>query len=228
MEKAIETEIPNGTNAAPVIRIPKNSLVAWKTELSEWTATEVFRTRIDQIAHSIPRGTFFRQGGLAFLRDAWIASRVAGALPSDIVRLVSSPRPDFEIQIDGQTLQFEATEADMEGRRPGDEPDDPHPLMDPVENWRRRYEAIPAALDRVVAKKLKKDYPPDVSLAIYVNLGCYGAYVEEGLPILRDHTAAARAKFKCVFVLWESCLYKFWEEGRPRFEKWQYVDPDDF
>ncbi|MBR1198979.1 hypothetical protein JQ634_28410 [Bradyrhizobium sp. AUGA SZCCT0240] len=228
MAKALEAEIPNGTNAAPVIRIPKDSLVAWKTELSEWAASEVFRTRIDQIARSIPRGTFFRQGGLAFLRDAWIASRVACALQSDMVRLVTSPRPDFEIQVDGQTLQFEATEADMEGRRRGDEPDDPHPRMDPVENWRRRFEAIPAALDRVVSRKLKKEYPPGVSLAIYVNLGCYGAFIEEGLPILRDHTAAARAKFKSVFVLWEGYLYKLWEEGNPRFEKWQYVDPDDF
>jgi hypothetical protein len=80
---------------------------------------------------------------------------------------------------------------------------------------------IPAALDRVVAKKLEKDYPREVNLAIYVNLGCYGAYVEEGLPILRDHTAAARIKFKSIFVLWEGCLYKFWEEGKSRFEKWQ-------
>jgi hypothetical protein len=228
MDDVMETAVSNGTKAAPDARIPKNALVAWSTELSGWTSTEAFRTRIDQIAHGIPRSTFFRQGGLTFLRDAWIASRVACALPSDMVRLIASQRPDFEIQIDGQILQFEATEADNEGRRRGDEPDDPYPRMDPVENWRRRFEAIPPALDRLVAKKLKKDYSPEVNLAICVNLGCYGAYVEEGLPILRDHTAAAKTKFKGVFVLWEGCLYKFWEEGKPRFEKWQYVRPEDF
>lgn len=187
----------------------------------------MFRARIDQLAHAIPRNTFFRQGGLTFLRDAWIASRVACALPSDMVRLVVSQRPDFEIRIEGQMQQFEATEADIENRRRGDEPDDPCLQMDPVENWRRRFEAIPAALDRVVAKKLKKDYPPEVNIAIYVNLGCYGAYVKEGLPVLRDHTAAAREKFKGVYVLWEGSLYKFWEDGNPCFEKWQYVRPDD-
>ena len=223
-----ETAVIEGAKAAPVARIRRETLVAWTTELSEWTPTDTFRTRIDQIALAIPRSTFFSQGGLAFLRDAWIASRVASALPSNTVRLVSAQRPDFEIQIDGQIQQFEATEADIEGRRRGDEPDGTYPRPDPVEAWRRRFEAIPAALDRVVAKKLKKDYPPDVNLAIYVNLGCYGAYVKEGLPILRDHTAAARTKFKRVFALWEGCLYKFWEEGEFRFGKWRYVRPEDF
>jgi hypothetical protein len=213
---------------ARVARIPRNTLVAWTAELSEWAPPDIFRARIDEIAGAIPRSTFFRQGGLAFLRDAWIASRVASALSSDMVRLASSQRPDFEIQIDRHVQQFEATEADIEGRRRGDEPDDPYPRPDPVEAWRERFEAIPTALDRVVAKKLTKDYPPEVNLAIYINLGCYGAYVKEGLPIIRDHTAPARNKFKCVFVLWEGCLYKFWEEGEFRFEKWQYVHPGDF
>jgi hypothetical protein len=228
MDHSIETAVIEGAKAAPVARIPRETLVAWTTELSKWTPTDVFRSRIDQIALAIPRNTFFRQGGLAFLRDAWIASRVASALPSDAVRLVSAQRPDFEIQIDEQVQQFEATEADIEGRRRGDEPDDPYPQPDPVEAWRERFEAIPAALDRVVAKKLKKDYPPDVNLAIYVNLGCYGAYVKEGLPIIRNHTALAKTKFKRVFVLWEGCLYKFWDEGQFRFQKWQYVRPEDF
>ncbi len=173
-------------------RIQKDVLVDWQTELSQWTISDAFRTRIDNLAHDIPRNTFFRQAGLTFLRDAWIASRVASALSSDKVRLLASERPDFEVQIGGHILQFEATEADIEGRRRGDEPDDPHPRMDPVENWRKRFEAIPSALDRVVAKKIEKDYEPGVSLVIYLNLGCYGAYIEEGLPILQDRTAAAR------------------------------------
>src|SRR5271154_6179475 len=88
----------------------------WKTELSEWMKPSAFRERIDEIADSIPRRTFFRQAGLTFLREAWIASRVADSMPSGAVRLVSSVRPDFEIRSSGQIHQFEATEADMEGR----------------------------------------------------------------------------------------------------------------
>ncbi|GKQ49153.1 hypothetical protein [Bradyrhizobium sp. Ce-3] len=228
MADRVEIAVTKGAKSASVVRIAKTELRAWAAELSRWTMADEFRVRIDQITRTIPRSTFFGQGGLAFLRDAWVASRVACALPSDMVRLVSADRPDFEVQIDGQIQQFEATEADIEGRRRGDELDDPRPRPDPVEAWRTRFEAIPASLDRVIAKKLQKDYPTEVSLAIYVNLGCYGAYVEEGLPILREHTARARIKFKRVFVLWEGCLYKFWEEGEFRFEKWQYARPEDF
>jgi hypothetical protein len=80
----------------------------------------------------------------------------------------------------------------------------------------------------VVAKKVRKQYPPSVSLVIYVNLGCYGAYVDEGLPIMREGTALAKDKFKLVLVMWEGVLYKFWENGESVFEKWQFERADDF
>jgi hypothetical protein len=124
MDDVIAIALSGGKKSEATARIQRNTLVAWTNELSEWTPTEVFRAHIDQIAQAIPRNTFFGQGGLTFLRDAWIASRVARALSSDMVRLVSAERPDFEIQIDGKIEQFEATEADMKGRRRGDEPDD--------------------------------------------------------------------------------------------------------
>jgi hypothetical protein len=209
-------------------RISKETLDAWQVDLSEWKQSAAFRDRVDEIAQSIPRGTFFRQAGLTFLRDAWIASRVADALSSDMVRLMSDERPDFEIQIKGQIEQFEATEADMDGRRRGAEPDGPTVQMDPVENWRKRFEAIPAALDRVITKKLNKEYRPEVGLVVYVNLGCYGAYVEEGLPILCDGTAGAKDRFKRVLVLWEGTLYQFWEDGRCASKKWQSSRSSDF
>ena len=225
MDDGIEIAVSEGTKIAPAARIPRNTLVAWATELSRWTPTDVFRGRIDQIAQAIPRGTFFRQGGLAFLRDAWIASRVACALPSDMVRLVSSERPDFEIQIAGQIQQFEATEADIEGRRRGDEPDDPYPRPDPVEDWRRRFEAIPTALDRVVAKKLKKDYLPEVNLAIYVNLGCYGAYVKEGLPFFRITLPLQEPSSNVFLYSGKVASTNSWEDGELRFFREMAIRP---
>ena len=209
-------------------RIPKPTLDHWKEQLSAWTAPDLFRERSNSICQSIPRKTFFKQAGLSFVRDAWIAARVADALSAESVRLVPEYRPDFEIQLVGRTCQFEATEADMDGRRRGDEPDRSRLQMDPVENWRKRFDAIPAALDRVIMKKIQKEYSPDVRLAIYVNLGCYGAYIDEGVPILRDRTERAKSKFKSVFVMWEGTLYKFWDNGCAAHETWQYNRPSDF
>jgi hypothetical protein len=209
--------------------IPRETLEVWRAELSDWARPEIFRSRVAELIVPLFRdGLFFRQAGLTFLRDAWIAGRVATALSSDSVRLIPDERPDFEIKCDGRIQQFEATEADMDGRRRGAEPEQLGPQPDPVENWRRRFEAIPKALNRVVAKKVSKEYPLSVSLVIYVNLGCYGAYVDEGLPILRQGTAPAREKFKLVLVMWEGILYKFWENGESVFEKWQFAHANDF
>ncbi|KYG99833.1 hypothetical protein [Bradyrhizobium sp. DOA1] len=227
MSDNIQIAISKRAEISPRIRIPKDTLNSWKSDLSKWSLPGIFRARVDRITQAIPRRTFFGQGGLAFLRDAWIGSRLASALQPDMVRLVSADRPDFEIQTNERIEQFEATEADMEGRRRGDEPDDLLPRPDPVESWRARFEAIPAAIDRVIAKKLEKNYSPEINLAIYVNLGCYGTYVEEGLPILRNRTAPAGTKFKRVFVLWEGCLYELWEDGKPKFENWSYTHPED-
>ncbi|BBO09240.1 hypothetical protein TM102_07100 [Bradyrhizobium sp. TM102] len=119
--------------------------------------------------------------------------------------------------------QFEATEADRDGRRRGDERDGPELKPDPVEQWRERFEAIPAALDRVVTKKIRKHYPPGVGLVIYVNLGCYGAHLDEGLPILQNGTAPAKDKFSVILVMWEGAVYKLWEDGRPVLRKWPYT-----
>jgi len=211
-------------------RIPKQTLDGWKDELSRWQPTEAFRSRIDEIAapSRIPRQIFFRQAGLTFLRDAWTASRVASALSADQVRLAPGERPDFEIKADGRILQFGATEADMDGRRRGDEPADTDWRPDPVEEWRKRFEAIPAVLDRVVTKKIDKDYPPGTTLAIYVNLGCYGAYVEQGIPILQAGTEPAKDKFTAVFVLWEGTSTSCWEDSQPTSGRWPFARPDDF
>jgi len=211
-----------------VDRIEKQALDAWRSELSNWTQPASFRSRVDEICLAIPRKVFFRQAGLTFLRDAWIASRVADALSSESVRLVSSERPDFEIRNAGEVDGFEATEADMGERRRGTEPDTLCPQPDPVENWRKRFEGIPTALNRVIAKKLRKDYPPHVSLVVYVNLGCYGAFVREGLPVLRQGTSLAKDKFRRVFALWEGALYKFWQDRQGVFEERHFMRADDF
>ncbi|RZN35605.1 hypothetical protein [Bradyrhizobium sp. Leo121] len=209
-------------------RIPNRTLDTWEAELANWMQPPEYRHRLDEILRSIPRSIFFRQAGLTFLRDAWIASRVADALSSDAVRLVSADRPDFEVQTKGQIDQFEATEADMDGRRRGDEPNGSAIRQDPVEDWRKRFEAIPAALDRVISKKLSKEYRPDTNQVIYINLGCYGAYVDEGLPILRKGTFPAKDAFRHLFVLWEGTLYRFWEDGAYAFDKWQSARVTDF
>lgn len=80
----------------------------------------------------------------------------------------------------------------------------------------------------VVGKKLSKKYDTATNLIIYVNLGCYGAYVDEGVPILREQTRAAKDAFQEIFVLWEGIVYSFWKAGHSNSEKWNVATLDDF
>lgn len=80
----------------------------------------------------------------------------------------------------------------------------------------------------VVGKKLSKKYDTTTNLIIYVNLGCYGAYVDEGVPILREQTRAAKDAFQEIFVLWEGIVYSFWKAGHSNSEKWNVATLDDF
>ena len=58
----------------------------------------------------------FNQGGLAFLRDAWLAAQFAGKRDAEQVRSLSANWPDFELKIAGRVEAFEAVEADAPER----------------------------------------------------------------------------------------------------------------
>ena len=52
--------------------------------------------------------TLFSQGGLAFLRDAWIAAEFGQVETAARRRLVSGDWPDFEVELGSEIERFEA------------------------------------------------------------------------------------------------------------------------
>lgn len=209
--------------------VEKSALLSWRAELTARQNPKGFRGRVEEIHQGIESDTFYNQGGMQFLRDAWIAGRVATALQAESVRLLPEERPDFEIGIGGSFRLFEATEADEPNRRRGDEYRKVTTEIewDPVEDWRRRFDAIPASVRTVVSKKLEKRYEKWVNLVIYVNLSSYGAYTDEGIAILKDETEAAKDAFQEIYVLWEGSLYSFWKEGSANFSCWSVFEVED-
>jgi hypothetical protein len=215
------------------IKIERATLEAWRNELSTWADSSTFRSRIDQIMQSPELGgAMFRQAGLTFLRDAWVAARVATLVSAGRVRLCAGERPDFELQFDNETRQFEVTEADMPGRKRGDEcwhdpvvkesaVSGPVVEYEPEESSATHFEAISESLKSVIAKKLDKKYDRDACLMIYLNFESYGAYREAGMSMLRDCTEPAKDFFDEVMVYWEGTLFRFWKNGRFRFAKWE-------
>ncbi len=159
----------------------------------------------------------FNQGGLAFLRDAWIAAKFAEKRQAELVRLVAEPWPDFEIRKNGENELFEAVEADDPKRKRGDEirKSEGQTTHDPVEDWIVRAEQIPLWLKSACQKKADKRYGERVNLIIYLNPGEYGIRQEEIESCFVSATRDAKEDFLCVWILWKARAYLVWENGQP-------------
>lgn len=55
-------------------------------------------------------------------------------------------------------------------------PDAPSMRHDPVEEWDRRLDELPKALDRVIGKKAGNRYGAPPTLVVYLNIEVYGGY----------------------------------------------------
>lgn len=209
-------------------RIDKATVRAWRTSLVAWSEPDGFALQVEEI-RATPgfREAVFKQAGFDFFRDAWMAGRIASYLGPKRVRLCPDAGLDFELDFDCEIKKYEVTEADKPGRRRGDEAIESVPKPDPVEAWRRRFEAIYPAVTGVVQKKIKKPYTIDTHLVIYVNLGCYGAYRDEGIEVLRHATESAKDHFREVLTYWEGNLYRFWKGGKDEFQAWTPHSLDD-
>jgi hypothetical protein len=110
-------------------------------------------------------------------------------------------------------------EADLDGRRRGDEYRDWAKnkfvaRADPSDAWEKRRDEFPFAIERVVRKKVEKKqagkYDDTVSLLIYVNLGTYGLWREELELALIERTRLAADQFHSVWAWWDGRLYRCW------------------
>ena len=157
----------------------------------------------------------FNQGGLAFLRDAWIAAEFAQIREAGHVRLVADTWPDFELKKNSQIEQFEAVEADAPERRRGDEFRDGiwEIKQDTMEDWIARAEQAPAWLEFACRKKANKRYDPRANLIIYLNLSEHGIRQKEVESSFPTATAAVKNSFDAVWVLWKKQAYLVWKSG---------------
>ena len=153
-----------------------------RQQLSRWTPAKLFQAEVRGLLNNCDSADYFCAPENQWLRDAYLASKFSEYAHARTVRLVdeSLGKPDFEVRLRNENcLLIEATEADLPGRRRGDEYRDAkaegYPLRhDPGEKWKERRDAIPGQVAAAVERKLRKSYPTDTSLLIYVNLATYG------------------------------------------------------
>ena len=104
-------------------RLPKSELVRHRAWLSDWRMPDDMAVYVSTVNDAMGSADFFRQGGVDFLRDAWLAAEFGRHRQSLSVRLVAERErwPDFEARGGGGIERVECAEADVPGRRRGDE-----------------------------------------------------------------------------------------------------------
>lgn len=202
--------------------LSRAQLEYYRNQLSNWQAPQDFICVADELRAKLGDVQFHTDPVASNLgRNAWVATRLACVSLADAVRLGRDQWPDYEARI-GQTIQqYEITEADMPGRRRGDEykslaarsAEGPILKPDPVENWIARAEQAPIALRLAAKAKAKKGYPRSARLVIYLNIGEYDIRHNEIEAAMPDSTVSAREAFSQVWVLWKQRLYLVWSHG---------------
>jgi hypothetical protein len=202
-------------------RLAKAELAQHRAWLSEWRAPGDVAAYVAAVNDAMGSADFFRQGGVEFLRDAWLAAEFGRHRQSSSVRLVSEREqwPDFETRGGDVIERVECAEADIPGRRRGDEyrgvderavNGEPNVEDDPIEDWIARAGQVPAALAAVIATKIGKRYAGRASLLVYLNIGEFGIRQAEIEAAMTPAVAPALPYFSRVWILWKARLYGPW------------------
>jgi hypothetical protein len=151
-------------------------------------------------------------------REIWAAVTFCEAASARKVRMTrdDSLGSDFEVmQRDGSIVRLQFTEAMMPDRRRGDEyrerarsaEDNTH---DPFGDWYFRRQHIRSALEKEIINKAAKNYPPNIGLLIYLNIGTYGVWRREIEREMIEASELHGSRFRSIWVLWHGRLYRTW------------------
>lgn len=203
-------------------KLSKLELAQNRAWLSEWRKPGKVAAYVTAVNDAMGSANFFRQGGVEFLRDAWLAAEFGRHRQSTSVRLVAESDlwPDFEARDGGGEMErVECGEADIPARRRGDEyraaaerseNGKPNFEHDPMEDWITRADQVPTALATVIASKVGKRYAGRVSLLVYLNIGEFGIRQAEIEAAMAPAVAPALPYFRRVWILWKPQLYGPW------------------
>jgi hypothetical protein len=194
------------------MRLTKIEIADLKSRLAAWQTPDAICELYIATVERIGTVTLFNQGGLAFLREAWLAAEFGKARKAQNVRLVSDTWPDLELMIDGHVEAFEAVEADDPERERGREykEDNGEVEMDPIENWIARAEAAPSWIEAACRKKAAKHYGGRANLVIYLNMNEFDVRQTEVVASFPHATQEAKGTFDAVWVLWKERAYRVW------------------
>ena len=201
--------------------------------LETWRSPAAMKDHVEKVMDYMASDTYgiskalFNQAGVDFILEAFAAARFSAIRGAVAVRLIPDPRPDFEVRTHQGQEAWELTEADVPGRRRGQEYSEAVARVDAgfsaveddsVENWHARADHAAPSILRLAVKKAGKSYTPDTRLLIYLNIDEFGIRHQEIEAAMLDATAPARDAFAEVWVLWKSQAIRLWNGGQADFQ----------
>jgi hypothetical protein len=223
MEPLAKRHLVTTVRQAQMSRLTKEQIQEHRSACEQWQRPEELLSRCEKLMASMSGEDFFNQPGLDFIREGWAAAMFGQARKADAVRLVPEATrwPDFEIRLNERVGSWEVTEADIPGRRRGQEYRD-DPLMvgdkalglDHTENYIARAERIPEAIRVCCETKAAKHYGERAGLLIYLNPSDFGTHHQEIVNSFLEATAPAKDSFTEICILWKYRFYPVWRDGR--------------
>ena len=131
------------------INVTKEEIEKIQLELCKWATPQAFARAEDIHRSKFSSSQYFKQPGLNFMMESYVASVVAEVAQYDAVRLSCPPEqaPDFYLRMGNVELAVEVGEALETGRKRGDEKwDDFELVFDPASKWLERADQIQASL----------------------------------------------------------------------------------
>jgi hypothetical protein len=203
LAKRLELKWENGR---PTSSLSDEELKKARAELEAGCAPDDFFEKVGVLAKKTSPKEWFNEPRLQFLRVAMILAEFARQMDGAIrVYLTGDTFPDGMVETSTETLNVEVTEVDKMERRRGDEYKSSVARPESIDDWEERAKNIPAELERVVLKKVNKNYSPKPTLVVYLNLG-FGVPEDKILEIITDAKRAHAGSFKGIHVLWEGKL----------------------
>ncbi len=202
------------------MRLTKAEALTFRSNLQAWQTPLAFESYL-HVIRSDRLGDLLIDARAGFYRDAYVASRFSRALHATEVRLLADDRPDFEIRSSRETLAFEVTEADSDGRRRGDEIREalatvgPDISGIPSDSWAEPKQVF-NMLAKAAKNKSSSKYNPTWGLIIYLNQWEFFAAENSTIEdVMLEATQVARSFFAEIWILWGKTLYLRWNNGSP-------------
>jgi hypothetical protein len=157
----------------------------------------------------LQRSAFVTHREAKGLREIWVLAKCADLISISEIKLNAEDPPDGYVKRQGEEFPAEVLEIIEPGRKRNLEfgPNAPEISMDPGENWVRRANAIPGALEAGIGKKKTKTYPQTTELFVYLNIYEYGIRQKEIEEKILFTLAKPIAPFAAIYVRWKGKIY---------------------